>query len=78
MLDPIGTELVSEMVVRLNREYGLTIIAIDHRVEWAAEYANRIVIMDDDGIIGEGPSEEVFATPELVRKIGFSAPQVQN
>ena len=76
MLDPIGTELVSEMVVRLNREYGLTIIAIDHRVEWAAEYANRIVVMNDGRIIGEGPPEEVFATPNLVRKIGFRAPQV--
>ncbi len=76
MLDPIGTELVSEMVVRLNREHGLTIIAIDHRVEWAAEYANRIVIMDNGQIIGEGSPEEVFASPDLVRKIGFRAPQV--
>ncbi len=76
MLDPLGTELVSEMVVRLNKEYGITIIAIDHRVEWAAEYADRIVIMDDGRIIGEGSPREVFATPELVRKVGFRAPQV--
>lgn len=76
MLDPIGTELVSEMVVKLNREYGLTIIAIDHRVEWAAEYADRIVVMDEGQILGEGKPEEVFSSPDLVRKIGFRAPQV--
>lgn len=76
MLDPLGTELISEMIVKLNKRYGLTIIAIDHRVEWAAEYADKIIIMDDGKIVGEGSPREVFSTPELVRKVGFRAPQV--
>ena len=76
MIDPLGKRLVSEIVVRLNKEYGLTVIAIDHRVEWAAEYADRIVIMNDGRIIGKGSPKEIFSTPKLVRDIGFRAPQV--
>ena len=76
MLDPVGQKIVSDIIARLNRELNMTIIAVDHRVEWAAEHADRIVIMNKGEIVLEGKPEEVFNKKEVVMKIGFRPPQV--
>lgn len=76
MLDPLGMQTITELIERMHREYNLTILAIDHRVEWAAEVAHRIVVMNEGRIELNGTPREVFSRKELVRKIGFRAPQV--
>ena len=76
MLDPVGQLLVSDIVSRLNKEMKMTIIAVDHRVEWAAEHADRIVIMDEGRIVLNGKPHDVFAEKERVTGIGFRPPQV--
>lgn len=76
MLDPVGQLLVSEIIVKLNEQYNMTVIAVDHRVEWAAEHANRVIIMEDGEIVLEGKPKDVFSKKDIVRKIGFRPPQV--
>ena len=76
MLDPVGQLLVSDIVSRLNRELKMTIIAVDHRVEWAAEHADRIIIMDEGKIVLSGTPHEVFSKKDRVMSIGFRPPQV--
>ena len=76
MLDPVGQLLVSEIVSKLNKEKKMTIIAVDHRVEWAAEHADRIIIMDEGKIVLSGEPHEVFSEKEKVTSIGFRPPQV--
>lgn len=76
MLDPIGQKRVSDLIVKLNDEENMTIIAVDHRIEWASEHADRIVIMDDGRIMIEGPPHDVFSRKDMVRRIGFRPPEV--
>ncbi|MGQ4834656.1 MAG: energy-coupling factor ABC transporter ATP-binding protein [Candidatus Asgardarchaeia archaeon] len=76
MLDPVGQLLVSDIVSRLNKELKMTIIAVDHRVEWAAEHADRIIIMDEGRIVLSGEPHEVFSEKDRVMSIGFRPPQV--
>ncbi|KPV65020.1 MAG: putative ABC transporter ATP-binding protein [Candidatus Bathyarchaeota archaeon BA1] len=75
-LDSVGARRVSEIIQRLNQENKMTIIAVDHRVEWAAQYANRIIIMDEGKFIMDGKPHEIFKNKEAVTSIGFRAPQV--
>ncbi len=76
MLDPMGTRMVSEIIARLNRELGMTVVAVDHRIEWASEFADRIVIMNEGQIVLEGTPREIFQDRVAVEKLGFRAPQV--
>lgn len=74
MLDHKGTALVLETVTQLKREYGLTIIAAEHRVEWAVEVADRIAVMQDGRIVLEGQPEEVYSRLEEVKRYGVRPP----
>jgi len=76
MLDPVGMGMITGLIERMHQEYKLTILAIDHRVEWASEIADRIVIMNEGKIDLDAPPREAFKDREYVRKIGFRAPQV--
>ncbi|MEM2186207.1 MAG: ABC transporter ATP-binding protein [Thermofilaceae archaeon] len=74
MLDHKGTAMVLETVAQLKSEYGLTIIAAEHRVEWAVEVADRIAIMQDGQVVLEGAPEEVYSRVEEVKKYGIRPP----
>jgi len=74
MLDHKGTRLVLETVEQLKREHGLTIIAAEHRVEWAVEVADAVAVMSDGSIVMEGSPEKVFSRVEDVERYGVRPP----
>ncbi|RLE64167.1 MAG: hypothetical protein DRJ38_06060 [Thermoprotei archaeon] len=54
----------------------MTVIVVEHRVEWAVEVADRIIVMDQGEIVLEGSPEEVFSREEEVKKYGVRPPSV--
>lgn len=74
MLDHRGTAFVLETVAQLKKEYGLTIIAAEHRVEWAVEVADKIAIMQDGRVVLNGRPDEVYSRVEEVKKYGIRPP----
>lgn len=75
MLDPIGRKEVLELVKKLNREEGITIIHITHHME-EASLADRVVVIDKGNVILDGTPVEVFSNVELVKSLGLEVPQV--
>lgn len=75
-LDPIGKEEVFEVLQRLNREKGMTIVIAEHEVEVIAEYADRVIILDRGELITNGPPAEVFNDVETISRLGLRTPQV--
>lgn len=76
MLDHAGTRMVLDLVARLKEEQGLTIIAAEHRVEWAVDIADRVAVMSDGSIVLNGTPEEVFSEVEQVQRYGVRPPGV--
>ncbi|MEM1509845.1 MAG: ATP-binding cassette domain-containing protein [Thermofilaceae archaeon] len=74
MLDHRGTQLVLDTVSLLKREHGLTIVAAEHKVEWAVEVADRISVMHEGSIVLEGEPEELFSRVEEIEKYGVRPP----
>ena len=74
MLDPIGRREVLATIEELNREKGITVLAITHYMNEAAR-ADRVIVLDDGEILIEGTPAEVFARPELLKKAGLDVPQ---
>ena len=74
MLDPLGRREVVDIMERLNREEGITVINITHYMEEAAR-ADRVIVINDGKLALDGTPREVFADVNLLRKMGLEAPQ---
>jgi energy-coupling factor transporter ATP-binding protein EcfA2 len=68
-LDPIGTREVFG-VIRAMAERGMTVIMAEHKVEWIARFADRVIALHDGKILLEGKPGEVLTTDLLGGK-GF-------
>jgi energy-coupling factor transport system ATP-binding protein len=68
-MDPIGTREVFG-VVRKMAEGGMTVVMVEHKVEWIAKFADRVVALKDGQILLEGSPGEVL-TSDLLAENGF-------
>ena len=74
MLDPRGREAVMATIRRLNHEFGITVIAITHYMEEAAQ-ADRVLVMNSGHVVMEGTPKEVFSQTEKVKSLRLDVPQ---
>lgn len=75
MLDPKGRREVIEVVSRLNKEEGMTIILITHFMEEAL-LADRTIVMNKGEIVLEGSPDEIFENGELLETYNLSLPKI--
>ncbi len=68
-MDPIGTREVFS-VIRTLAEQGMTVILVEHKVEWIAQFADRVIALHDGQILLEGTPSEVL-TSDLLQGKGF-------
>jgi energy-coupling factor transport system ATP-binding protein len=68
-MDPIGTRDVFG-VIRGMAERGMTVILAEHKVEWIAQFADRVVALKDGQILLDGTPSEVLTSP-LLPQNGF-------
>lgn len=73
-LDPQGTRSVYAALRFLNRERGITVLIVDHKVEVMAEYVNSLIVMQDGEIVLAGDTRDVL-NRDLVR-FGVDSPAV--
>lgn len=77
-LDPKSAEDVLQALVRLNQDFGLTIILAEHRLERVLPYVDRLVCLENGRLTADGDVDEVIEeiaqVPPLVelgRKLGW-------
>ena len=68
-MDPIGTREVFGVIRKL-AESGMTVILVEHKVEWIAEFADRVVALQDGEILLEGKPGDVLTSARLAEN-GF-------
>ena len=74
MLDPSGRREVINTILRLNKEMGITVILITHYMD-EAEFADRVIIMDDGQIVKDGTAADIFSNIGVLEKSRLSVPQ---
>ncbi|MBP8598548.1 MAG: amino acid ABC transporter ATP-binding protein [Selenomonas sp.] len=70
-LDPELVGEVLQVMKRLAREEGTTMIVVTHEMKFAQEVATHVVFMADGVIVEEGSSEEIFTNPQEARTKQF-------
>lgn len=73
-LDPLGRESLMDLVKNLN-DCGMTILMISHNMDGLAEYASRILVMNQGKLMMNGTPREVFREHEALRAAGLDLPE---
>ena len=63
-LDPIGTREVFQVVKDMSAS-GVTVVMAEHKIEWVAEFADRVIVLSEGEIKLEGSPGEVLISPVL-------------
>lgn len=73
-LDPYSAEKLLEMLKDLQIRQGIAIILVSHSMEEVAEYADRIVVMDQGKICFDEPTWKVFTRKQELEELGLAVP----
>ena len=73
-LDWRGTEQVLSTLARLQREEGLTVVIIEHRLQALSKLADRVLLMREGRIVADGRPAEVFADKARLAALGLRYP----
>ncbi len=76
MLDPKGRRDIIDLVTKLHRENGITVVMITQYMEEAIG-ADRVAVMSGGELILEGTPKEVFGQDELLHKHRLDVPVMQ-
>lgn len=68
-MDPIGTREVFVAIHKM-AEQGMTVILVEHKVEWIAHFVDRVIALKDGQVLLEGIPDDVL-TSRLLEESGF-------
>ncbi len=75
-LDPKGRDEILGQIRKLQQETGITILLVSHSMEDVAEYVERIIVMNQGGVMYDDVPKEVFKHYKELEQVGLAAPQV--
>ena len=74
-LDPVGRYEILDMVAKLHKEAGITIILVSHSMEDVAMYVERVLVMDHGKVAFDDTPREVFSHSVELEEMGLAIPE---
>jgi len=74
-LDPAGRKEIFALLKKLHKERGMAIVFVSHSMEDVAEYADRVIVMNQGQIVLDGRPRRVFHYEKELQQIGLGVPQ---
>ena len=75
-LDPAGRDEILDLISKMHKELGITIILVSHSMEDVAKYVDRIIVMNQGSVMYDGAPKAVFRQYQNLEAVGLAAPQV--
>jgi cobalt/nickel transport system permease protein len=73
-LDPRSAHRFIDLVRRLNRELGYTFVIVTHDMDFAAQLASRVVVLDHGHVVADGSARRILTDPELLARSRLEPP----
>lgn len=64
-LDPVGTKEVFAFLRDLAATDESTIVLAEHKLEWVAVFADRVLVLQEGRLVADGPPDEVLVAEQL-------------
>ena len=77
-LDPQTTDSILNLLQKINRERGITVIIITHQMSVIEQICHRVAILDHGNVAEIGKVEDVFRNPQSVAGRNLVSPEVVN
>ncbi len=65
-LDPVRSDVINELILKLQRELSVTSIVVTHDMQSAFKVADRIVMLHEGRVIFDGTPDEIRTTDDQV------------
>jgi len=75
-LDPVGEYHLMDLLTRLNRENGITIVMATHSIDLVPLFLDSLYILSGGKIVRSGTPEEVFKTPDEMGEVRLRLPRI--
>ena len=75
-LDPVGTQEVLSVLQTLNKQYGMTIVLVEHKIDEVIPWVDRVLLMDKGRVVVDAPPRMAFNDIPLWDALGVSVPQM--
>jgi len=73
-LDAPGERQVLDTLAELNREHGVTVVMIEHRLAEAARIVGRVVLLDRGRVVADGATDSVLHEHGRLQALGLRRP----
>lgn len=77
-LDPETTQDVLELLRKVNREFGITIVVITHEMDVVRSIADKVAVMEEGNVVEYGSVYDVFSNPKTQVAQRFVATSLRN
>jgi phospholipid/cholesterol/gamma-HCH transport system ATP-binding protein len=65
-LDPIRSDIINELILKLERELGVTTVVVTHDMKSAYKVADRIIMLHNGRIVADGDADHIRNHPHPV------------
>lgn len=75
-LDPVGTQEVLQVIRSLNRQYHMTVILIEHKIDEVIGWTDRVVLMEDGRVALDADPRSAFEDVSRWHRLNVAVPQM--
>lgn len=75
-LDPLGRDMILSQIKKYHKNTGSTVLLISHSMEDIANYASKVLVMNDSKLFAYGTVDEVFSRSGELASMGLTVPSV--
>ena len=75
-LDPRATSEILHLLVKLNKEAGITLLLATHDVDMVPLFANKLYILNKGELVSAGSPKELFSNTEMIRSVNLRSPRI--
>lgn len=73
-LDPVGRKRMLQQIKGMQREGICTVVLVTHNMEDAAQWADRMLVLEQGKVLMQGTPRDIFSRPEELAQIGLEVP----
>lgn len=66
---------IMEIISDLNKK-GTTVIMVSHDMELVADFAQRVIVLEEGSLLKDNSCREVMLNPDILRKASLAPPQI--
>ena len=75
-LDPESSVMIFEILQKLNRDFGKTVVVVEQKIMLLCSYVHRVILLDKGKVAFDGPAASVAGAAALFREQGINVPRV--